>query len=261
MRKRKLLIVENGDDAAPDVSAWMDQTYQVQKAYSCMEASDMAVKDEPDLIIGNAAICNAGADSFCRKIKTDERIWHIPLIILAGNVSEQRQAEILKSGADLCLAAGSYSGELLLSYIHNMLSLKEALRRRYGKRIFAGPPDRSVIVADTSFIRELIQVIGEKMQDPDFSVEMLAAEMKLSKSQLYRRFSEGTKLSVGEFIRGLRLQKAAVLLLYSGKNVSEVAYEVGFRERKHFSREFKRLFGKSPVEFATDVPPGGNTIS
>jgi len=139
--------------------------------------------------------------------------------------------------------------------------LKEALRRRYSKRIFASPPDRSVIVTDNSFIRTLIQVIGQKMQDPDFSVEVLAAEMKLSKSQLYRKFYEGTKLSVGEFIRGLRLQKAAVLLMYSGKNVSEVASEVGFRERKHFSKEFKRLFGKSPVEFASDGNPGGITIS
>ncbi|NLR78428.1 helix-turn-helix domain-containing protein [Chitinophaga eiseniae] len=255
MRKSKLLIVESNCEISLMVGDCITHDYQILTSADGMQAWALVIAEEPDLIIGESNICHLNEYDLCKQLKTDERTCHIPLIILTENTREEHQVEILECGADVCLFK-PYHRQLLRSYVQNMLLLKEALRQRYGKQIFGVPLDMDMSVADVVFVRKLAAVVGRRMNEHHFNMTLLAREMNMSRSQLYKRFYAATKLTIGAFVRYLRLEKAAVLLLHSGLNVTEVAYEVGFSERKYFSREFKRFFGQSPVDFVADKMKG-----
>ncbi|HEU4608877.1 MAG TPA: AraC family transcriptional regulator, partial [Chitinophagaceae bacterium] len=141
----------------------------------------------------------------------------------------------------------------------NLLAARERMRARFSLQLNGQPvPGRKTEAAleenmstrlDREFMGKLLLLVDEHMDDPGFGVDMLSRKMAMSAPILYRKLKALTGLSVNEFVKSLRLQKAATLLMERQHTVNEVSFMVGYNDRKYFSREFKKQFGQTPTEY------------
>ena len=113
-------------------------------------------------------------------------------------------------------------------------------------------PEKSTVDADQQFMEQLIKAVNQNMADSDFGIEQLSSELGVSRSQLHRRMKDLTGIGAGEFVRNMRLEQAARLLMEKKLNVSQVAYSVGFSNLGHFSKIFRQHFGSYPSEYVSN---------
>jgi AraC-like DNA-binding protein len=168
--------------------------------------------------------------------------------MLTANTSLDHQLAGLECGADVYLTK-PFSVQILQTYISNLLKSCQVVHKYYEKKSSCGQLEVEVGTVDKKFIETLTNVIDENLSNIDFDVSELSKEVGLSKTALYKKFNAIAHTSIAEFIKRLRLQKAALLLSRNKLNVSNTAWEVGFSNRRYFSREFKKLFGNTPSEY------------
>jgi DNA-binding response OmpR family regulator len=252
MQGDKILIIEDNDEVRDFIKTCLESDYKILEAANGVQGWDQAITELPDLIITDVMMPEMDGNEFCRNLKNDERTSHIPVIMLTAKVLVEQQVEGLESGADVYLTK-PFSVQVLQSYISNLLKSKEILRQRYSQKIFLEPLDVEVGTVDKKFMERLMQVVENNLSNADFSVPVLSREIGMSKAVLYKKFHALAKVPIGEFIKSLRLKKAASLLTHDKFNVTEVAWKVGFNDRKYFSKEFKKFFGKTPSEYVSDA--------
>ena len=248
MRDRKILVIEDNDEVREFIKMCLEGEYTIIEARDGKEGWQTAADNLPDLIISDVMMPELDGNEFCKLLRQDERTSHIPVIMLTAKVALEQQLEGLESGADLYLTK-PYNIQLLKSYISNLLKSKDALRQRYSQKIFLEPSMVEIGTVDKKFMEKLMNIIETNLHDPDFHVAVLSEKIGMSKAVLYKKFYALAQTPIGEFIKTIRLKKAAILLTNDKFNISEVAWEVGFTDRKYFSKEFKRFFGKSPSEY------------
>ena len=185
---------------------------------------------------------------FCRKIKTDERTSHIPVILLTSKAETNSRIMGLETGADDYLTKPFYSAELLLR-VKNLIDQRKKLREKFGKEITLEPKDITVTSTDEKFLTRVLEIVEKNVSNENFSAEDFAESVGMSKTHLNRKLNALTDASANEFIRTYRLKKAARLLSGKSGNISEIAYEVGFSNPSYFAESFKKLFGYSPSEY------------
>ncbi|EDM36270.1 two-component system sensor histidine kinase/response regulator, hybrid ('one-component system') [Pedobacter sp. BAL39] len=248
MRDRKILVIEDNDEVREFIKMCLEGEYAIMEARDGKEGWQTAAEHLPDLIISDIMMPEMDGNEFCKLVRQDERTSHIPVIMLTAKVALEQQLEGLESGADIYLTK-PYNIQLLKSYISNLLRSKETLRQRYSQKIFLEPTMVEIGTVDKKFMEKLMNIIEANLHDTDFHVAVLAEKIGMSKAVLYKKFYALAQTPIGEFIKTIRLKKAAILLTNDKFNISEVAWEVGFSDRKYFSKEFKRFFGKSPSEY------------
>lgn len=251
MKECTILIIEDTDELREFIKLCLEENYNILEAANGLQGWEIAVDQLPSLIITDVMMPEMDGTELCRNLKRDERTSHIPVIMLTAKTSVEQQLEGLESGADLYLTK-PFSIPVLQSYVSNLLKSTENLRQRYSQRIFLEPLNVEIGTVDKSFMERLMQVIERNLSNAEFNISDLAKEVGMSKAVLYKKFNALTQLPIGDFIKTLRLKKAAFLLANDKFNVSEIAWEVGFNDRKYFSKEFKKKYGKSPSEFAKE---------
>ena len=142
-----------------------------------------------------------------------------------------------------------FTFEILASRIRSLLNLREQLIRKFQKQVEIKPEEITITSVDQDFMKRALEVVEKNMDNPDFSVEDLSRELHMSRVALYKKLLSLTGKTPIEFIRVMRLKRAAQLLKQSQKTISEVAYEVGFNNPKIFTRYFKEEFNMTPSEF------------
>ena len=138
----------------------------------------------------------------------------------------------------------------LRSRISNLLIQRENLKKRFQKQVFLKPEKITINTKDEEFMDRATEIVEENISNASFSVEEFQREMGLSRMQLHRKFKALTGKSSGEFIRYIRMNSAAELLVQNTATVAEIAYEVGFSDPSYFTKCFKNEFGVSPTEYA-----------
>jgi len=133
--------------------------------------------------------------------------------------------------------------------IHNLLITRETIRQKFGQVVMLEPKNIIINKTEQNFVEKIINIIENQIANPNFDVPALAFEIGMSQPILYKKIRALTDLSVNDFIKFIRLKRAAQLLEQNAGNISEIAYAVGFNDRKYFSLEFKKQFGKTPSEF------------
>ncbi|MEI6945561.1 response regulator [Paraflavisolibacter sp. H34] len=251
----KILIIEDHAEIRDLLRVCLEAEYSVVEAADGREGWAIAVSELPDLIITDVMMPEMDGNDLCRNLKADERTSHIPVIMLTAKVGEEQQVEGLECGADIYLTK-PFSVQVLRSYIKNLLKARELHRALYSQKVFLEPSGVEVGSVDKKFMERLMSIAEAHLGDPDFNVSGLAREIGMSKAVLYKKFFALVHMPVGEFIKSLRLKKAALLLTHDRMNISEVAWEVGFSDRKYFSKEFKKFFGKTPSEYVGAPPTG-----
>ena len=184
----------------------------------------------------------------CNVVKNDVNYSHIPFILLTAQHNLQSRLKGLNNGADAYMEK-PFSIELLVAQVANLLKSREVLTRTYKETPSTPATSLAVSTVDDLFLRKLNAYLEEHITNDALNVEMLATEMGMSTSSLYRKVKGLSGLSPVEFIKIARL-KQAVLLMKNGENrINEIAFRTGFSSPAYFSNCFKKQYGKTPTEF------------
>lgn len=258
-----LYLAEDNPELRSLIQQHLTQQYHVHAFENGKEAWEAATEHLPDLIISDVMMPEMDGFTLCEKLKTDERTSHIPVILLTAKSSQNDQISGLETGADVYITK-PFSTKVLQLHVRNLLSARDKMRARFSRQIAAEPgtsesvpqtiEHHTVNTVDKEFLHKVIQLVDVHMDHPEFGVEMLSKKVAMSAPILYKKIKAVTGLSVNDFVKSLRLKKAAELLLQKQLTVYEVAYAVGYSDRKYFSKEFKKQFGKNPSEFCGSHP-------
>jgi YesN/AraC family two-component response regulator len=189
--------------------------------------------------------------TFCHRLKTDMRISHVPVILLTARTLTDSVIEGFESGADEYITK-PFNEQVLLVRINNILQSRREIRERVRREMILNPQEVSLNTQDGIFLSKLVAYIEEHIEETDFNIIQLAAEMAMSHSNLYKKFKALTGMTVIGFVKDFRLKRAAQLLAQNECNITEVSYMVGYSERRHFSQDFKRKFNLTPKEYVEE---------
>ncbi len=244
-----LLVVEDQPDLRAFIADLFTDKYRVLLAADGAEGLAAATEHVPDLIISDVLMPQLNGIELCRRLKTDERTSHIPLLLLTARTDSAHQAEGLETGADDYIGK-PFDVPVLVLKVRNLLTLRDNIRRRGGQQKFLSPREVATNPVDEAFLEKVIGIVQQHLHDPDFKVEDFTKAIGMSRVQLYRKLKALTGLAVNEFVRNQRLQRAALLLAQKHLTVAEVTYQVGFGDLKYFRTCFREHFGVNPSEYA-----------
>ncbi len=239
-------------DDHPGTRAYL--RYAFRKEYRVLEAGDgkaglqMVREHRPDLVISDIMMPHLDGNELCRIIKSDDALKHIPVVLVTANSLPSVKARGLESGADDYLVKPIDVREARMR-VRNIIRSRKELKQHFGRSLVIRPSEISVLSEDEALIKRATDIVERNMENGNFSVQELADELGMSARQLQRRLREIANQSPVEFMRHLRLQRAAQLLEKRYGNVSEVAYHVGFTSLSYFAKCFKEEFGESPSAF------------
>ena len=248
-KKHVLLIVEDNEDFRFYLKDNLKLQYAILEARNGSEGLQRAISEMPDLIVSDIMMPEMNGIEMCRKIKMDQRTSHIPVVMLTARTAEEQKIEGFSSGANDYVTK-PFNFEILQSRIRNLIAQRDAFQRNFHKHIEVKAADVHITSLDEKLISKAIRIVEENMAEADFSVEKFSRELGMSRVHLYKKLLALTGKSPIEFIRTIRLQRAAQLLEKSQLTVSEVAYQVGFNNPKYFTKYFKDQFNILPSAYA-----------
>lgn len=242
-----LLIIEDHPDLRQFIKNEFENTFNVIEASDGNAGLDLAINSIPDIIISDIMMPGIDGIELCKRLKTDEKTSHIPVILLTARTASEQVVEGLETGADDYIPK-PFSISILRARVHNLLESRKLLRKQFSKL-----PDISQVTTTTSldqkFLERASKLIEKNISNSDFDAYVFSSDMGMSRSQLYRKIQALTGYSVNEFIRNMRLKKGAELLLTTEYSVSDIAFKVGFKEISYFVKCFTDYYKLSPSKY------------
>lgn len=246
-----MLIVEDNNDVLNFLISHFEDAFKVIIAVNGKEGINKALEFIPDIIISDVMMPEVSGIELCRILKTDSKTSHIPIILLTARTPLIYKIEGLEIGADDYITK-PFSIKMIESRVWNLLYSRQQLRNRYSREVTLQPTNLAITSLDEIFLKKVMDFIEANLTEPTLNVEDLGKEVFMSRVTLYRKIKALTNQSAIEFIRTIRLRRAAQLLENSGYNVGEVAYSVGFTDIDYFRKCFKEQFGKTPKAYIND---------
>jgi len=247
-KKHTILLVEDNDDFLFYLKDNLREYYNIAEAVDGKEGWQQTLAAHPDIVVSDISMPGMNGIDLCKKIKHDQRTKHIPVVLLTALMGEEQQLRSLETGAADYMTK-PFNFEILLSRIRNLLSQQQSLKQTYAKQVEAKATEIKIDSPDEKFVQDALLIVEKNISNADFSVEDLSRGLLLSRAAVYKRLFVLTGKTPTEFIRSLRLQRAAQLLEKTKMNVTEVAYETGFNNPKYFSKYFKSQFGMLPSAY------------
>lgn len=247
-KKPVLMLVEDNEDFRFYLKDNLKEFYQIVEAVNGREGWQKVLALHPDLIVSDVSMPEMDGIELCKKIKSDKRTAHLPVILLTALTTDDEQLTGLETGASDYMTK-PFNFEILLSKIRNLLAQQALSKKTYQKQVELKPQETEVESVNDKFIRQLSMQIEKHLSDSNYSVDQLSADLNMSRVGLYKKLVPLTGKSPVEVIRSYRLQKSKPLL-ESQLTIAEVAYQVGFSNPKHFSKYFKQEFGILPSAYA-----------
>ena len=243
--KPEVLIIDDNIDIRTYLRSVLSEKYNVSEAADGKVGLELARKIVPDIVLSDIMMPVMDGLAFCRQLKTDKAISHIPVILLTARSLDEQRAEGYEHGADAYLSK-PFSLRLLFSRIDNLIQSRKKLSKLFSNSDENDAFEKLSNETDKTFAAQLRKIIQDNLSDNEFNVERIGDEIGLSRVQLYRKVKALTGYSPVEMLRKARLTRARHLLRTTEKTVSEVAYAVGFSTPSYFSKCYKDEFGESP---------------
>ncbi|MEL6305464.1 MAG: helix-turn-helix domain-containing protein, partial [Bacteroidota bacterium] len=203
----------------------------------------------PDIIISDLMMPEVDGVELSNTLKANEKTSHIPIILLTAKADRNTKLDGLKTGVDDFLTK-PFDNEELKVRIQNLIAQREKLRAKYEQTLRLAPSKIKVQSPEETFIKKALEIVDTNLSNSEFTVEAFQKEMGMSRMQLHRKLKALTNFSASEFIRDIRLQRAADLLANNSLHVNEVAYSCGFNSPSYFAQCYKQKFGTSPSKQA-----------
>ena len=250
-----ILLVEDNEDFRFYLKDNLRLYYKVYEASNGKEGWQKALALHPQIIVSDISMPFMDGIELCKKIKGDKRTHHIPVILLTALSGEGDQLRGLEIGANDYIIK-PFNFMMLNAKLNNLLTLNITLKSTYTKQINVLASEVAVESEDERLMKEIMLFVEENMTDLQLSVEALSRHVGMSRSSLYSKLLEMTGQTPVEFIRSVKLNKAAALLERTDMNIAQVAYSVGFTTPNYFAKSFKAKFGMLPSEYATKMRNG-----
>ena len=242
-----MLIVEDNQDVLDFIKTGFENDFEVHTAINGLDGWDKAKEISPDIIISDVMMPGLNGIELCSRLKSDILTSHIPVILLTARTQHIFKMEGLETGADDYVTK-PFNFSMLEVRVWNLIETRQKLRERYQKEINLDPQNIEISNLDEAFLKKVLNHIELHIADSELSVEQLSQEVAMSKSLFYKKIKSLTNLSGVEFIRTVRIKRAAQILAQGQLTVNEVAYMVGFLDVNYFRKCFKEQFNYTPKE-------------
>lgn len=242
-KKPLVLIVDDNEDFVAFMKDSLSLYFSIQVAANGQEAWNVIPELKPDLIVSDLMMPVMDGNELCRRVKTDKHTENIPFVLLTAKQSVENKVEGLTIGADDYVTK-PFNMEVLILRMRKLIDLSGKNRLR--TKIDPEPSEIAITSLDEKLVENAIKYVEANIARSDLSVEELSHELGMSRVHLYKKLLQITGKTPIEFIRVIRLKRAAQMLRESQQNVSEIAYQLGFNNPKYFSKYFKDEFGVLP---------------
>lgn len=243
-----ILLIEDDNDVREFLLSELESCFDLKVASDGKAGIAMAKELDVDLIVSDVMMPGMNGFELTKRLKNSFETSHIPIILLTALSTDENVLEGTESGADAYITK-PFSPQLLMARILQLLNQREILRQKFGKE----PQEiRSAMLSneqDSLFVKRLDSIVYSRLGEQDLSVDKVAGLLHLGRTIFYKKVRGTTGYTPNEYIRVIRLRKAAELLKEGEKNVSEVAYAVGFDNPYYFSKCFKEQFGMPPSQY------------
>jgi len=243
-----LLIVEDNSDVRNYIKDNLNKEYRVLEAVDGEDGWNKSIEQIPDLIVSDVMMPKMDGFKLCEKIKTDERTSHIPIILLTAKAAKEDKLAGYETGADEYLMK-PFEPDELRARIKNLILQRKRLHEHFQRKGMLELNDKKITSVDKKFLLKALEVIHINISDNSFTVEKFAENLAVSRSLLHKKTVALTGEPPRDFIRRIRLKKAAELIEKKFGNLSEIALEVGFDNPAYFSEAFKKQFGVAPSQY------------
>lgn len=248
LNRRTILLIEDDNDVREFLLSELESCFDLKVASDGKAGIAMAKELNVDLIVSDVMMPGMNGFELTKRLKNSFETSHIPIILLTALSTDENVLEGTESGADAYITK-PFSPQLLMGRILQLLNQREILRQKFGK---VPQEIRSAMLRneqDSLFVKRLDSIVYSRLGEQDLSVDKVAGLLHLGRTIFYKKVRGTTGYTPNEYIRVIRLRKAAELLKEGEKNVSEVAYAVGFDNPYYFSKCFKEQFGMPPSQY------------
>ena len=243
-----ILIVDDNQELREYLVGIFENKFKIEEAENGKIGYQKALETMPDIILSDYIMPIMDGAEFCKAVKTDEKTSHIPFLMLTSKKNNETIQASYEIGADDYILK-PFNASLLVKKIENIIKARQILKEKFGKLIQEIPENVFHNETDEKFFKKAIGIIETYIDDASFDVTELENQLNMSKMQLYRKLKGVSNLAPNEFIRNIRLKRAAAIMQNTSMNVSEIAYAVGFNDPAYFARCFRKEFGKAPTDF------------
>jgi len=243
-----LLIVEDEKDMREFLKESFEKYYNVIAAIDGVEGLKFATKRIPDIIISDVMMPRMDGYELCKKLKTDIRTSHIPIILLSAKGDSKSKLTGVEFGADDYVGK-PFQFDYLITKSQNLIKQREKLKKTIINKHSTEISEVELSSLDENFLGKVVKLVEKNIDDSDLNVKYLSDLVGMNHTNFYRKIKGLTGQTANDFIRTIRLKKAAQLMETGKYNVKEVMFKVGFSNSSYFSKSFKNAFGVSPKDF------------
>lgn len=243
-----LLLVEDNQELRGVLYDHFSMEYKVIEAENGLEALQKIEDKNIDLVISDIMMPEMDGLELIRELREDIKTSHLPIALLTAKSTIEDQISGIEAGADMYFPK-PFNLKLMDLKIKKFLDSRKVLMEKYASNVFADSRELVRTQKDKDFLEKFVGLVDENIDNSDFSIEKICLELSIGRTNLYKKIRSLTGQSMGEFIRGLRLKKAAKILITEDVSISEVLYRVGINSNSYFTKSFKAQFGMTPTEF------------
>ena len=245
---KHILVVEDDSDMSSFLRILLSKLYKISFADNGRNAIKVLEKECIDLILSDIAMPQMNGIELCKYVKTSQIYSHIPVILLTARTSLTAKIEGLEARADLYIEK-PFSPDLLLVQLETLFNNKKLLKESFSHNPLAYQDMSVMSKEDEKFIEDINDIVLDHLDDEEFSINQLADKMHISRSKLHKKIKSITSYTPNDFIRFVRLKRAAELLESQNFRINEICYQVGFGSPSYFSKCFYRQYGVLPKDF------------
>lgn len=245
------MVIDDDDDVRGLLETQLGKYFTISTAVNGAEGLEKLSDEQPDIVVCDVMMPEMDGFEFTKRLKGNFNISHIPVILLTAYSSEEHQLKGIRAGADSYITK-PFSVKYLLMRIVKLIEQREKLQRKFASEPGTLQPFINTTDRDKAFIDKLHTIIEKNMGDAEFKLETYASSLGIGRTTFYGKLKGIVGCSPNEYVRILRMKKAAELLLTTDLNISEIGFQVGINDPFYFSKCFKASFGKSPSQYRKD---------
>lgn len=247
-RVRRLVVVEDNAQMIEFLRQTLGESYDIYAALDGEQGLETIRRTDPDLVVSDLMMPRMDGFELCRRVKQDAMTSHIPFIMLTAKSNEADRAESYGCGADAFISK-PFSVKTLATRIQVLIESRIRLQELYRQRILSTPSEVEVESENDRFILQLVSIIEANFENPDFNIQMLCERIGCSYQYVYRKVKALTGETINDFMRSVKLKRAAQYLSKGDMRISEILYKSGFNSHSYFTKCFKEHFGMTPKEY------------